>query len=333
MYFFKKIKRIFVFLVVLLFVVFVLSRGHTYEKNELRYGVTFSKKQAQNLGLDWKKTYISILDDLRVKRLRIPAYWDEVEGSFGEFFWADLDWKIKEAEKRNIDIILSVGSRLPRWPECHFPDWVEPLSQEEREKEVMEYVNKTVSRYKGYKNIIAWQVENEPFLTHFGECPKLNSSFLDMEIAEVKRLDNRPIIITDSGEFSFWFCAASRADIFGTTMYKSTYSRFLKRYIEYPISPGFFKFKKNIVNFFVSPQKWIVVELQGEPWGPKPYQDMSVEERGITMNLQKFKDMIEFSSKTGFQEFYFWGVEWWYWEKEKQNNPRLFNEAVKLFGK
>ena len=49
------------------------------------------------------------------------------------------------------------------------------------------------------------------------------------------------------------------------------------------------------------------------------------------MNLEKFRDIIDFSSKTGFRQFYLWGVEWWYWEKEKNNNQTLWEEAKKLF--
>jgi hypothetical protein len=49
------------------------------------------------------------------------------------------------------------------------------------------------------------------------------------------------------------------------------------------------------------------------------------------MSLDKLKDMIEFSSQTGFQEFYLWGVEWWYWEKEMKDNPGLWEYSKTLF--
>ena len=49
------------------------------------------------------------------------------------------------------------------------------------------------------------------------------------------------------------------------------------------------------------------------------------------MNLEQFKANIEFAKKTGLKEFYFWGSEWWYWMKEKQNNPNIWDEARKLF--
>jgi hypothetical protein len=138
-------------------------------------------------------------------------------------------------------------------------------------------------------------------------------------------------MLTDSGELSIWVPAAKRADIFGTTMYRDTYSDTLNRYIHYPIEPGFFRFKKNIARLFARPEKWIVVELQAEPWGPRPYQELSQEERNKTMNLAKFREILEFSRQAGFREFYLWGVEWWYWEKVINNNNSLWEEAKGLF--
>jgi len=327
----KIIKKLFYIFIVLIFVCLILSRGHIYKKHELEYGVTFSKQQAENLGLDWQETYLAILNDLEVKKLRLSAYWNEVELNNNKFNWDELDWQIETASQKNIEIILAVGGRLPRWPECHFPEWTNNLDQTEREQKILIYIKKVIERYKDNNNIVAWQIENEPFLTHFGKCPELDKNFLDSEIALAKSLDNRKIIITDSGELSVWIPAAKRADIFGTTMYRDTYSNFLKRYIHYPITPGFFRLKQNIVRMFAHPEKWVVIELQAEPWGPIPFQNLSEEEKARTMDLEKFQDIIEFSSKTGFKEFYLWGVEWWYWEKEIQNNPEMWEEARRLF--
>ena len=334
MQFFKKIKKIkliFSIVIIFIFIIFLLSRGWTFKKDQLEYGITFSKKQSQSLNLDWKENYIALLDDLKIRKLRLSAYWDEIESNEKNFQWQDLDWQIKEAGKRDVEIILAVGNRLPRWPECHLPLWVEKLDKNKREEKTLQYIEKIITRYKNNKNIIVWQVENEPFLSHFGECFDFDSNFLDKEIALVKKLDNRPIMITDSGELSIWIPATKRADIFGTTMYLDTYSEKLKSYIHYPIKPGFFKFKKNIARIFSNPKKWIVIELQTEPWGPEPFQNLSKEERDKTMNLKKFKEIIEFSHKAGFCEFYLWGAEWWYWELKVNNNPEIWNEAKKLF--
>jgi len=327
----KKFKFYFSILIIFLFILFLLSRGIIYGKKDISYGVTFSKKQSIDLGLDWKKNYLAILDDLHVKKIRLSAYWDEVEKENNIYDWEDLDWQINEAEKRNVEIILAIGMRLPRWPECHLPVWLNDKTQKEKDKETLEYIEKVIERYKKTKAIKIWQVENEPFLPHFGECPDLDKSFLDTEISLVKKLDKRPILISDSGELSLWVPAARRADIFGTTMYRDTYSNVLKRYIHYPIEPGFFRFKKNVSRFFAHPEKWLVIELQGEPWGPEPFQNLSSEERDRTMSYKKFLEIIEFSRKTGFKEFYLWGVEWWYWEKEVKHDGRFWQEAKTLF--
>lgn len=330
--FLKVLKYFFLFFFILLITVIVLSQAHVPKRSELKYGVTYSKKQAEALGLDWQKAYIAMLDDLGVKKLRLSAYWNDLQtAEGGEYAWQDLDWQINEASKRNVEIILAMGGRLPRWPECHYPEWANNLEKDKKEKYTLDYLTQTVKRYKDNKNIMAWQVENEPFLKYFGVCPPLDSNFLDAEIALVKNLDARPVVVTDSGELSLWAPAAKRADIFGTTMYRDTYSEKLKRYVHYPITPAFFRFKKNVTSFFAKPDKWIVIEMQGEPWGPKPFQNLSAEERARTMNLQKLKDMIEFSSITGFSEFYLWGVEWWYWEKEVQNSPDLWDYAKGLY--
>ena len=184
----KLLKIVFIVFVVSVFFIIILSQGSTYDKSELSYGVTFSKKHALSLELDWQDLFTNILDDLKVKRLRIPAYWDEVEKINGQYDYADLDWQIEEAAKRNAQIVLAVGGRLPRWPECHLPEWTHDLEKEVRENETFEYITKTIERYKDYPNIFAWQIENEFFLTKFGECPNFGTKFLDAEIELVKKL-------------------------------------------------------------------------------------------------------------------------------------------------
>jgi len=296
----------------------------------LEYGVTFSQKQAERLNMDWREMYRIMLDDMGVKKIRLSAYWDDIEKEKNSFNWQDLDWQIDQASKRDVELIVAVGARLPRWPECHFPEWYNNLGEEEQQTKLLEYVEKTILRYKDNENIKYWQVENEPFLKYFGECPKPNKNLLDQEIALVKSLDDRDVIVTDSGELSLWVQAAGRADIFGTTMYRDTFSRKLEKYIHYPIAPGFFRFKKNISNIFTSPKDWIVIELQGEPWGPIEYQKMDLAEKQKTMSHDKFVKMIEFSSETGFQTFYWWGVEYWYWEWRVNGDDFFWNEAKKL---
>lgn len=327
----KKFKKRLVFLVIFLFIGMLLTLGKVYDKKELEYGITFSKKHSESLGLLWKDNFIAILDDLNVKKIRLSAYWNEIEDKNNRFDYRDLDWLINEAEIRNVKIILSVGLKLPRWPECHIPSWANELSKERREEEILKYIEKTINRYKNNEAIYAWQVENEPFLIDFGKCPKFDVNFLDEEINLVKKLDSRPIVITDSGELSLWVQAAKRADIFGTSMYLKTFSSRLNNYVHYPITPRFFHFKRNLTKLLTGQKEFIVIELQAEPWGPVAYQNMTEREREITMDITKLRTILDFAHKSGFKTFYLWGAEWWYWEKEVQKNPTFWKEAKKIF--
>lgn len=329
-----KHKILFIIVVLILLISIFLplaSYRHIYDHQELTYGVTFSPRVIRKMGLDWQKAFLAVLDDLEVKKLRLMAYWDEIEYKQGIYNFDDLDWQIKQANTRNVEIILAVGGKLPRWPECHFPKWVEQLEKEQREEKILAYIKLVVEKYKANNSITAWQVENEPFLPHFGICPRLDKEFLDKEIALVRSIDNRPIIITDSGELSVWLPAYKRADIFGTTMYRDVYSHNLKRYIHYPIPPGFFRLKQNLMEFFAGSKNTILIELQAEPWGPEPYYTLTKKERNRTMNLEKFFEILEYSRQAGFKEFYLWGVEWWYWEREVGGDSELWETARELF--
>lgn len=297
----------------------------------VRYGVTFSPKRAADLyGLDVRRAYRAILDDLGARRLRIPAYWDRVEPKHGKFSWDEMDFFIREAEARSASVLLAVGMRLPGWPECHLPGWAKSLSPEERNRELLAFERAVVERYRSSEVIWAWQVENEPFLFGFGECPGLDVGLLDREIALVRELDERAIVVTDSGELGRWVRAAKRSDVFGTTMYRTVWDRRVG-YVHYPMGPVFFRIKAWIVETLFRTKRIIVVELQGEPWGPKQNHELTLDEMARSMDVEKFRDIVRFERNTGFDEAYWWGVEWWYWMKTKYGKPEMWDEAKKLF--
>ena len=279
--------------------------------------------------MDWQKNYIAVLDDLKVKKLRLMAYWPEIEPEEGKYDFSGLDWQISEAEKRDVEIILAIGQKLPRWPECHIPKWANSISPDEREQKLLDLIELTIKRYKDKKAVKIWQVENEPFLS-FGECPKLDKNFLDREIALVRKLDSaRPVLLTDSGELGLWVPAAKRGDIFGTTMYFQIYHDLFGQF-RWPTFPGFFRMKQRLTDLFVGPKPKIVIEFQMEPWGEKQLYEMPLEKQLAIFSIGDFDKRIKFVEKTGFSEVYLWGVEWWYWLKEKENNPEFWEKAKKL---
>lgn len=164
--------------IVVLFIYFNLPGPEPRE--DVKFGVTFSQKFATDMGLDWQETYLAMLDDLGVKKLRLPVYWDLVERSKDNYDFNDLDWQLAQAEQRNVEVILAMGQRVPRWPECHIPDWIE--SDDQRKGELLEFIDIVVKRYQDNNAVKIWQVENEPFLPFFGVCPEFDEKLLEEEI-------------------------------------------------------------------------------------------------------------------------------------------------------
>ena len=325
-------------IILVLFVLFVIFLyyffiGKAPKQKNIIWGVNFSQMQAESLKLDWRETYLAILDDLGVKNIKLLTQWDWIGGKKDDYFFNDVDWQIKQAQRKNAKIIYVVGMKTGRWPECHIPNWANGLSKEQQQDEILKYIKEIILRYKDNDAIAVWQVENEP-LFKFGQCPWYDKNFLKKEVELVKSLDStRQIIISDSGEQSMWFGAAKIGDIVGTTMYRKVWGRIsdiFGFYIDSFLPPVHYWRKAQIIKKIFG-KDVISTELQAEPWAQKLFYDVSLEEQEKTMNLEQFKKNIEYAKETGLKEFYLWGAEWWYWMKKTQNRPEIWNEAAKLF--
>jgi len=328
----KKIlkKVLFVVLFFILLIGCFLFVGKPKQAENITWGVSFSQKYSEELGLDWKENYLAILDDLKVKNMRLIAYWDLIEKEKDTYNFRDLDWQIEQAKERDIKIILAIGKKVPRWPEHHKPYWTENQPKDDQNKKLLIYIEKIVNRYKDNENILVWQVENEPFFP-FGKSHYADKKALRQEIELVKSLDNkRPIIVTESGELPFWFKPAKYGDIVGYSLYEKVWFHEIGLYLTYPMPPVFYNRKAWLIDKLFH-KETICIELQAEPWGPGLTYTLSAEEQNKTMNIERFKKIIEFSKNTGEDTFYLWGAEWWYWMKEKHNNPQIWDEAKKLF--
>jgi len=332
----RFLKSFFKFILVLSFSIFVFFLVFSYRPNpeEIKYGVSFSKYRAEELGLDYRQLFISILDDLGVRRFRLSAHWPMVEPEKDRYSFEALDFQINEAKKRDASVILGVGRRLPSWPECHVPDWAKDLSWDEQKKEILEVIEKVVLRYKDEPNIIYWQVENEPFLSVFAKdhCGELDVDFLEEEIDLVKNLDpGRKILVTDSGNLGLWSGAWRRGDVFGTSVYMYLWNPELGQ-IKSIYLPSFYKAKTNLMRVMFGNKRSLLIELSLEPWLIEPITQAPLDIQIQRMDSQKFNEIIEFAEKTGFDEQYLWGVEWWYWMRDKgyddfwQNGREIFSK-------
>ena len=82
---------------------------------------------------------------------------------------------------------------------------------------------------------------------------------------------------------------------------------------------------------FASPSAVISVELQAEPWFPSGVSDLPWQEQLQHMSKDIFLQNVDYARAVGFAENYFWGVEWWYYEKELKKDDSIWQEAKKLF--
>ncbi|MBT3355907.1 hypothetical protein HN784_00735 [bacterium] len=341
----KLLVKIIIFLAILIAIILVAFNWPVQSKNEnMEFGVSFSDVQARALDMDWKSTYIEILTDLKPKKMRIAAYWSDIEKEPGVYDFSNLDFQVEQAEKYGTKLVLAMGVKVPRWPECFIPEMYaegendKPLSKKVlREDAVLKFEKALVERYKDREIIEMWQVENEPFLS-FGHCIEgaLDKQIVEREIAQVHKLDStRKIMTTDSGELSLWRDAASRADIFGTTMYRIIYkgAKWYDGYVHYPIGPNFFRIKAKLIGKWINSEDIVISELQGEPWGPGWIKTMPIEEQYKSMSPQKLVDIAEFARRTKFKETYVWGVEWWYMLKYQRENSDMIEAAKQVITK
>jgi hypothetical protein len=333
----KKIKKalkligwiIFVIVILLVLLLGYFNLPVKEQNDKASLGVTFSHRYAGDIGLDWKETYLAMLNDLQIRKVRLPVYWDLVEVVEGEYDFSDIDWQLAQAREKNVEIILAIGQKVPRWPECAIPEWA-MTSDQKRKEALLRFISVVMERYKDEPQIRYWQIENEPFL-NFGICPKPDGALLDQELAVARKIDKtKKIMTTDSGELSLWVGAAKRGDVFGTTMYRNIYKPGIG-YYTYPIGPRFFRFKYGLIKLFAEQENAIVIELQGEPWIAGWTVNASLPEQFKSMNEEKLRENVTYAKQVGFPEIYLWGVEWWYWLKTEKNYPAVWDVARELY--
>ncbi len=283
--------------------------------DQIQYGMSFNTMYARELGLDWRQTYDALLDELEVRHLRLAAHWPMIEPESGVYNFTELDYQIDRAEEVGAEVILAVGRRLPRWPECHIPGWARNMAWEEKQQELLQYITTVVERYRDRSHITYWQVENEPFLSAFAfeHCGPLDEEFLATEIELVRSLDgSRPILLTDSGNLGLWAKPYQLGDVFGTSVYIHFWNPELGQF-RTVLPPWFYRAKDNLMQLLYGRQETMLIELAAEPWLLEPIVDVPLSVQFSRMDLEKIQDSVEYARKTRYRKQYLWGGEWWYW--------------------
>ncbi len=317
----------------ILFVFILLSLWPISDPTRLapKLGVTFSRTYAtQELGLDADAVLHEALDDLGIRRFRIPVYWKEVEQNMGQWDFQAVDRDLAEIRQRNGEVVLAIGQKLPRWPECWTPDWASQLSSDARHQKVLAYIETVVERYTHHPEVIGWQVENEAHFA-YGICPPPDFDLIRAEMALVHRLDpRRPISTTESGELSAWTTFRHDVDRIGVSLYRVIKNRYIGITHYWMFTPQFY-FRKAQAIHAIGGGPVYISELQMEPWATRALREEPLSDQLRIFPLQQMKETGAFARATHLSPIDLWGLEWWYWMKTTQNHPEYWEEAKDIF--
>lgn len=311
-------------------VLFLLARKEIPEK--IQYGMSFNTMYARELKLDWKEAYEAIIGELGVRHLRLAAHWPMIEPIDDVYNFTELDYQIRRAEEVGAEVVLAVGRRLPRWPECHVPEWAEDLTWEEQQEEIISYSTVVINRYKNSEAVKYWQIENEPYLEVFAKdhCGEFDEAFFEREVAHFRSLDDtRPFLITDSGNLGTWAGPYKHGDAFGTSVYIHFWNPELGQF-RTVLPPWFYRVKENIIALLYGDKETMLIELSAEPWLLEPITEVDIETQYSRMDVDKLNDILEYAKETRYQKQYLWGAEWWYW-LHKKGHDEMWERGKEVF--
>ncbi len=272
-----------------------------------RYGFTFSSRYAAELGLSVDEAYQAALSELQPTFVRLPVYWNDIERTSGQYDFAQLDSLIRMSHEANVPITLAVGFKVPRWPECFIPSWLNADDADAFRGALFTYLDAVVTRYKD--NVTIWQVENEP-LFPFGECPMPSAALLRDEVAFIRTLDADAVVqLTVSGEQMPWSALSEPADILGASLYRTVADE-QDGMLTFPLTPRWYRFWSLVIASSAQP---VISELQMEPWFVRDPRSYTIDEAVTLFSVADFWQHAAFAKQTGITSIGLWGVEWWYY--------------------
>ena len=320
-----------------------------------RFGVSFSQRQSDYLMLPWAKVYAATLG-LSPAVIRLGAYWDRIEHTPGSYDFSVLELQLDRAGARGMDVILTVGMKAPRWPEYYLPRWLEErvvvghggdVSEDpEVRARVLAFVDRVVRHVRTHQAIVIWQVENEPLDPSGPNRWTIGEKLLAEEVALVRRLDDRPIIVStfvdvDPLMNAPWRRAELRrraevildlADILGLDLYpnRGLQLRGHDLYFHWPVwiwEPAMLELRE--LALARGQSAWIM-EAQAEPWEPNRlvYTDVPLSR---SVQPPRAVAAVERLTAAGYDTILLWGVEHWYMRRERHRRTDWWNSMSMFF--
>lgn len=290
----------------------------------MQLGTTFSHHHLKFLGCSVPKALNQAIK-MNFDYLRICTYWSEIGTSENHYDFSELEEIIKTCQKHHQKVVLTLGVKAPRWPEYYFPDWLtnRDLKNQKTQEKILNFVKKTIQQFKKYSCISYYQIENEGLDPSGPNSSIIPLRLLKKEIALVKKLDNKEIIL------SLWANLLSKRKVLDTLSKNSKiigidlyYKQFVFKILGKSFYTGPLDSPKKITSLLNKTKKEIwVMELQAEPWESCHQEYLS--EKTPSISPEKIKDFYIKASQLPVSTILFWGFEYWYYRAQKNDNRYL----------
>ncbi len=311
-------------------------------------GTTFSQLQCKYLGIDYREAYRQIAT-LGFDIVRLCAYWNEIEPQEGEYHFEALDWLLEATRKDSLAVVLAIGAKAPRWPEFHFPAWIEerhnttqtsaPLDSDAGLAErTLTFIARVVEHARTAPNIRYWQVENEALnRLEVARRRYLSRAFVAREVAAVRSLaiDEQAVMLTnsvsmlpiDAGHDRVAFeSSLAMADVVGLNVYTKV-----------PLGPRVYL--QPLPLYWCKLSSWRqkaaeqgkalwIAEAQAEPWEWNRLTATERLEYPSTSPTAAVALVTELAQR-GFESVLLWGCEYWYWHR-KQGSDTWWQAVTRL---
>jgi hypothetical protein len=308
----------------------------------MQIGATFSIHHLNWLGID-PLGAIKEYKELNLKWIRLGCYWSEIEKEKGKHNFSCLDPIVKFCEKENINIVLTVGLKAPRWPEYYIPRFYKErlnvldrytfsLSDKTLIEPLFSFIRNCAKHFGKFTSIKVIQVENEPFETFGPKNFNIDINLLKSEIKNIKEIIPDKKICVNLGTESIIKTSRYKelfpmADIVGFDLYYKIEMDVLKRkkIISWPKDP-FNKIPKIAKGIEVANKTFWISELQAEPWENDGY-NVKNPKSFLPEDLEK---NLKRALKLKPEVIFFWGFEYWLYRKLKKDDTRYWDEAKKI---
>lgn len=299
--------------------------NHSYNFfTNLQLGATISLRQLDYLDLSWRPA-LETFRKLKLKWLRLPIYWDDVQPKPELFDLTQILKIIGWCQHYGIKVIPTLGIKAPRWPEFHWPKWVNIKEPKDKQTQniFIRYLTTVVNQLKKHNCIQFWQVENEPLDPSGPNQSIIDSDFLDREIKLVKKLDRRSIMSTVWGNASVkrqtFKKIAPLADYVGIDLY---FKQFLFKKLGLAVYTGPQDKLEKIKQTAEKSGKMVVItELQAEPWEQSAADYQS--ENPNSISAEQLKSNFKHALKLQPKMILFWGFEYWLWRQQQGDESYL----------